>query len=323
MPTHQIREIYERGIYFLSDNDAFSYLAICLADGLNLLGVPIFANISYNNPLISDFRFRRREAPDALEKSYCVVIDVRNTDHYHYVVRLEPMHERTVVLCMQDNVNEFCIAGVAALFCAHGNCYKKMGGERVPVAFGLSSAIIKKTQHLVPNAKRYDSFIYSFRPTFNQHVRASLDLSFIPNFEKYLPVHRRLSMESRWSDDYYALLCRYTGCFAYGGAFEPDFSKSCFMREDSFRAFMSHVQWLRDPVIIRWDSWRFWESLACGCVTVHLDFVEYGFELPIMPENWKNYVGINFAHVQRDIERLMDERCRWPEIAWSLASVGN
>ena len=56
--------------------------------------------------------------------------------------------------------------------------------------------------------------------------------------------------------------------------------------------------------LFQWDSWRFWESLACGCVTFHLDFDKYGIILPIMPINWVHYIGIDLLNPQESIKRI-------------------
>lgn len=66
-----------------------------------------------------------------------------------------------------------------------------------------------------------------------------------------------------------------------------------------FRFQKSHIYG-----VYQWDSWRFWESLACGCVTFHLDFEKYGIQLPVMPQNWKHYIGIDLNDPANDIERL-------------------
>jgi hypothetical protein len=76
-------------------------------------------------------------------------------------------------------------------------------------------------------------------------------------------------------------------------------------------------------VVVRWDSWRFWESLAAGCLTFHLDFEKYGFLLPEMPMPWKHYIPIDMADPVGSVERFMDSRSRWSEIAhggreWAL-----
>jgi hypothetical protein len=62
-----------------------------------------------------------------------------------------------------------------------------------------------------------------------------------------------------------------------------------------------------EPIVEWWDSWRFWESLAAGCVTFHVDFDKYGVKLPVMPENWRHYVGIDLDNMQDTVDRIADD----------------
>ena len=75
---------------------------------------------------------------------------------------------------------------------------------------------------------------------------------------------------------------------------------------------------LQSKRIIQWDSWRFWKSLAAGCVTFHVDFEKYGLHLPVMPENWRHYIGIDLDNVQEAVERIADE----PEIVERISTEG-
>ncbi|MGV3464691.1 MAG: hypothetical protein ACO1OT_05295, partial [Heyndrickxia sp.] len=59
--------------------------------------------------------------------------------------------------------------------------------------------------------------------------------------------------------------------------------------------------------IIQWDSWRFWESLCAACIPIHVDLEKYGVELPIMPNNWQHYIGIDLDNLNRDIERIAQD----------------
>ncbi|WP_410220007.1 hypothetical protein [Pedobacter sp.] len=60
--------------------------------------------------------------------------------------------------------------------------------------------------------------------------------------------------------------------------------------------------------IIQWDSWRFWETLALGSVPIHIDLEKYGVSLPIMPENWKHYIGIDLNNIDYAIERITEDK---------------
>ena len=71
----------------------------------------------------------------------------------------------------------------------------------------------------------------------------------------------------------------------------------------------------REAIIMRWDSWRLWESFAAGCVTVHLDFEKYGFALPHLPEPWVHYAPLDLDNIAGSVEQLMDRRNDWESIA--------
>jgi hypothetical protein len=66
------------------------------------------------------------------------------------------------------------------------------------------------------------------------------------------------------------------------------------------------------------DSWRFWESLAAGCVTFQVDFEKYGLLLPVMPENWRHYIGIDLDNIQETVDRITDD----PGILQTISTEG-
>lgn len=73
--------------------------------------------------------------------------------------------------------------------------------------------------------------------------------------------------------------------------------------------------------LIQWDSWRFWEALAAGCLVYHLDLDHYGVELPVRPEPFVHYVPVrlddpaaSFAPFRRDpqlAERIAQQGRDW------------
>lgn len=75
---------------------------------------------------------------------------------------------------------------------------------------------------------------------------------------------------------------------------------------------------------VQWDSFRFWEALAAGCAAFNLDLEHYGVDIPVMPENWKHYIGVNFDKVGDVMERLAADpgvlaRVADAGRAWALA----
>jgi hypothetical protein len=86
------------------------------------------------------------------------------------------------------------------------------------------------------------------------------------------------------------------------------------------RAFFEALAHLdpRPPRLVQWDSFRVWEAWVAGCATINLDLDLYGPELPVMPENWKHYVGVDLSHPDKAIERLRDD----PSVLERVAQEG-
>lgn len=80
----------------------------------------------------------------------------------------------------------------------------------------------------------------------------------------------------------------------------------------------------RPPRLIQWDSWRFWEALAAGCVVFHLDLAHYGVELPVMPRHLEHYVAVRPETMEEVLAGLAREPRQLAEIAargrdWALS----
>lgn len=307
-----VHELYRRGVFFLADSPRLSYVAQTLADGLHQLGVPVFSSVEVDNPLISGFRIPASPVADAADAGCCIVDLERTAGFDGRRITIHSPCERTVALCMQDNVHTFAVQGPALLLAVHENRFLTLEGTRVPIGFGLSSAMIESSLRLVDGRPREELFLHSFRPSHAQDLRAAMDLCFVPLLTSRLPVRRASVGSGRWSREFWELLSRSFGCLAYGGAFLQDLRRNDYFRD---RIDPTLMRFHTETVVVRWDSWRFWESLCFGCLTIHLDFETYGFTLPQMPVNWRHYVGIDLSAISRDVERIMDERDRLPDIA--------
>jgi hypothetical protein len=104
---------------------------------------------------------------------------------------------------------------------------------------------------------------------------------------------------------------------AYGGDFySPIAGNPWFRSHEPALAEQHRFARLDAPaVVMRWDSWRLWESLASGCVTVHLDFEKYGVALPVAPKAWEHYVPIDLDDIAGSVDALFAREAQWPEIA--------
>ncbi len=75
----------------------------------------------------------------------------------------------------------------------------------------------------------------------------------------------------------------------------------------------------RPPRLIQWDSWRFWEGLAAGCLVFNLDLPHYGVQLPVMPRHLVHYVAVRPESAVETFTALTRE----PGLAERIASQGH
>ncbi|MEA5616914.1 hypothetical protein VB711_03525 [Cronbergia sp. UHCC 0137] len=325
--TNQYPELRETGFFFYCSGNVFSFASVCLADGLNQLGIPVFSNIDYEENLISDFKFqsvKNLKFSDQGEPKY-IIYDLSSCSIEKPIELVIPSGKIGLALSMSDVVSGCILKNDIPFFCTHYNEFLEVQGWRLPWAFGLSSKMVKSSGYDVSSIDtRKKSIVYNFRPSLSQSVRECLDLILIPHLEKYFTLETEIVGEGRWTETNLERLKRSFGCLAYGGTFSQDLLKNDFFEtlEDYSRLYKNFT-YLKRTVIDRWDSWRFWESLAAGCLTFHLDFEKYGFKLPVMPNNWEHYIGLNLEDIKGDIERVMDESEKLPIIAangrkWAL-----
>jgi hypothetical protein len=126
-------------------------------------------------------------------------------------------------------------------------------------------------------------------------------------------------LKSRHIYNWYQTLKNNRFCVAYGGNFNctnlVNVASGDYIENENIVSGGIKPK----PTIFRWDSWRFWESLAAGCVTIHLDFEQCSFLLPVQPINWKHYVGIDLSNPKLTAERILDE----PELMAEIAKNGH
>jgi len=310
-----IDEVRKNGVYFHSLSNWLSHICLCLADGLNQLGIPVFSNIEVQ--VTPSFQLGNAQGM-VPNNAALIIVDIQENEiKKGLAFDLGFFHPRILVFSMSDTVGNFYFGDEIICFCTHENKYYRNSGKRFPWAFGISSFMIEESEKNKAD-KRGNIILKNFRPSANQDIRNCLALIFLPLLEK------NIEIDDRVGNDHFERLASYIGCLAYGGYLAVNLRKNDFFANKQECAAGKKITFLKEPVILRWDSWRFWESLTCGCLTFHLDFDKYGFMLPVMPENWKHYIGLNLEDIKGDVERLMDERDKIPEIAengrtWALA----
>ena len=335
-----------------ADTSRYQHPVIALAEGFAELGIPFAANIDHwpATPHAAPL-FR---ADPAVDPRACTAV-IFASDWFEEGLPLPPGpfsgpdRPMTVYLDHQDGSR---LRSLQRGFPAFDLVLRAHYGARTryppmfrPWAFGLSNRIIEATADAPAVDRRMRRLLVSYRPMRYPHsVRAYTDRRILDRLGGRLEVYRydgdtRASpsdpvAEHLWrmtgrrhSPRYYRALRESAVCACFGGYFIPGQPRD--ERHPVSRLLKRAITsfGLRTQRITQFDSWRFWESLAAGCVSVHLDLHKYGALLPVMPNNWEHYVGLDLDHLERDIERLCGDPGSFERIgaagrAWSIAAYG-
>jgi hypothetical protein len=312
---------------------AYQHEMVALAEGLTSLGVPFFSNIDYwrGGPGGSDRLFR---AESGVLPEDCDVMVISNP-WFDYGGALPGafLRAKSAVKVYIDASDGLLTRAWEPEFRrfdlilkCHWNDRIKYPGNCAPWAFGLTDRIIgavsdgadpnDRKRVVLSNFRHY----HSVRKFAKEHFYPCLDGVFDIDETTEDIVSGSLSFEDRmqWEQSgrrhdpcYFRRLKESLACAAFGGYFLPSFprDKTSLIGRIARKATAALQREWR--CVYQWDSWRFWESLAAGCCTFHLDFDSYGIRLPEMPVNGGQYIGLSPRSMSAAIERLRDES-GWP-----------
>ncbi|EFA69866.1 hypothetical protein [Cylindrospermopsis raciborskii] len=352
----QLKHKFNGKVYFLCDprelddvGDQFQHLLVCLAEGFQELGISFFANVNYWLESSQEEKYLFNYDPNITFDDCDLVIltNIWLSVNYAWVDNLFKPNRGylTVYLDGEDSdktyrfrpeFNQFDF-----IFRTHYNRKLQYGNSKsrnnfYPWAFGLSSRILRELNTVPDFDDRQKQILVNFRHWKKGHpVRNISSRMFIPQISKIFSIDHTIdSPHNLTSDPYHQLQWLQTGkrhypsfyqrlknsiaCACFGGFFVPSWPDDpASLLNRIGKQMLNHLQ-LKSHQIVQWDSWRLWESLAAGCVTFHLDFEKYGVCLPVMPENWTHYIGVDLDNVKATIERIADQ----PEILPAIATEG-
>jgi hypothetical protein len=310
-----LRATFARGVYFHGVSGQLTHNAGCLVEGLMDLGIPVrlaaaeFTSRPVSMPL-AGVDTKAMVSPLFTDFS-AYVVDISHTNAPAPIQGVDPGR---VIYLNQSDVATFCETHPSIpMFATHENLFLSKGGPRFPLAFGLSKGLIAATEHRPNFRARKRQALRNFRPTLNQSLRALLDLTFVPRLETQMPIDRQIHGPAAYTEG----LLNSAVCLAYGGGLYSTITDNPWFRTNAADLMKTHTFARSDApaFVLRWDSWRLWESFAAGCVTVHLDFEKYGFALPVMPKAWEHYVPIDLDDIAGSAQALMDRSSEWEDIA--------
>ncbi|MBK1986703.1 glycosyltransferase family 1 protein [Sphaerospermopsis aphanizomenoides BCCUSP55] len=338
-------------VYFFCDpregvdvGDQFQHLLVCLAEGFRELGISCFSNVNYWRESPQEEKYLLNYQPDITPDDCSLVLLTNNWFHINYPLPdnlFKPSRQYlTVYLDGEDSDKTYIqrpeFRQFDFIFRNHFNSKLNYGKNFYPWGFGLSNRILQEVKDSPSYNERNKQILINFRSWKRGHPVRNISSSlFLPEITNLLQIDNSIDNpdnrsteayhELQWLQtgkrhypSYYHRLKNSTACACFGGFFVPAWPNNPGNVMNRIgKQFLSNIG-LKSNTIVQWDSWRFWESLAAGCTTFHLDFEKYGLCLPVMPENWRHYIGIDLDNVKVAIERIADE----PEILEQIALQG-
>jgi hypothetical protein len=332
---------------------------VCLAEGLQQLGIQCYSNRNYWKSSTDDDTYLLCNDPEVgPDDCSIVILDDQWVNCYSALPENFFHPDRKYLTVYLDGSDGFLSSAWSGqfrkfdfIFRTHCSQEIQYPPNFIPWCFGISNRILCETRDAPTFNARHRRLLVNFRveqdvlKLFNLSMKFPQGVLTVP--EAFLkldyPVrqiaHNRLlplvedilpgdctvdSFNDPSADSYHHLQWVQTGRRHYPSYYQRlKQSAACA----GFGGCMILNPFTGEQILQWWDSWRFWESLAAGCVTFHVDFEKYGVSLPVMPQNWQHYIGIDLHDIQATVDRITDE----PEILerisvegrqWAIANYG-
>jgi hypothetical protein len=327
----------------------YQHSIVCLAEGLKALGVSFYADRNFWQLTADKEEYLFNYDPDVTPDDCSIVVlnGAWFTEGYPLPDRLFHRQRKYTTVYFErgsdsrhgwgDSFRSFDF-----IFRPHYNSRFKYPSNFHPWAFGLSNRILEQLETIPDFDERQRSLLVNFR--IGHSVRKQVQEQFFPLIQEVLPIDNSvdcLDVPPQAADDYlqwyqtvgrhypsyYQRLKDATACACFGGVSINDWPPNAFgpvtVWDRAINKILSDLK-LQSRRIMNWESWRFWESLAAGCVTFHVNFEKYGLYLPVMPENWQHYIGVDLADMSATIARIRDEPEQLEQISkqgreWAIA----
>lgn len=281
----------------------------CLVQGFMELGVSIKSNINFSSETIDSrgistpFSTTKLPKVDKLDLNHVGPILVDITHGFGDLELLQKLilKKDLLIINMSDSANFQDFPEGVKIATAHLNKFAKRSGRFFPMPFGLSNDLIELGARGNDFSKRLPKVIQNFKPSLSQGVRNFLALS----LEELLTHKGYLYATSSSRDNYVDLLQSHMFICAYGGELYRDLQVADKFGDNSFQNNPAYKfrEIKQEYVVLRWDSWRFYEAAVFGCLPLQLDYVKYGFDMP-KPLSEDLYVKVDLKNINLTIDRL-------------------
>jgi hypothetical protein len=319
------------------EKTAYQHGMVCLAEGFELLGVKFYSDRNYWKKSLQKNDYLFKHNPDVKPDDCDIVITGHDWIAYgrklpEGLLRRNRKY-RAVYMDESDGQPTFSWYKEARKFDvilrSHYNLKLNNPSNMKPWAFGLSDRIIRYTENSLERIERKKTVLINFRSdhslrrlikkeVFDRLIDVLPQDTTIESFnpDNLEPIDRIFWEQTgrRHYPDYYQRLKSILGCVCVGGFNIPPVFTNNLLAQNIWRKLTRPV-YFNSGIIAQFDSWRFWEALAAGCASFHLDLEKYGLALPVMPENWKHYIGLNLDNRKDSVLKIRKNLEQLPEIA--------
>lgn len=327
-----------------SEKTVYQHGLVCLAEGLQSLGIPFYADRDFwqTEPNANKYLFNH---DSTITPDDCSIVVL----HTAWFTAGNPLPEglfhpkrKYVTVYIESEADakhgwnsEF--RQFDFIFRAHYNRKFVYPKNFYPWAFGLSNRVLHELEDLPSFSARKSSLLVNFR--LGHPLRNHIQKHFLPRLQEVLSIDDTVDAtntppvnpyaylhwvqtDRRHYPSYYQRLREAAACACFGGLFINPWPLDAFgPKTPHDRA----INWLLKRLnvqpqrILNWESWRFWEAMAAGCVVFHVDLDKYGAYLPVMPKNWQHYIGIDLDNMQSAVDRIAED----PEILQRISAAGS
>jgi hypothetical protein len=291
------------------EHSGYQHCLVALAEGFRALEIPFYSNIDYwQTPDGCLFRRDVNVGPGDCD----ILICSNEYDGEDSIPEgLFRSGKKTVFVDTADGWRTRCQSAGYRKFDmilrTHLSSRYRYPANIHPWAFGLTQRMIDACRDPVPFGERKTRILVNFR--VSHAVRRVAETVVLPALSERFQIDRsvdpapapgqgreRMLWEAtgrRHSESFYARLKSSMACAAFGGQFSPGVFRST---ENLAERVLNNAVWRlgrSTRTIMQFDSWRFWESLAAGCLTLQVDYQDFGCMLPVMPQSGIHYAGID------------------------------
>lgn len=306
-----------QNIYIYATTRKLGYIAAQVAQGALECGAQVFSN------LVQPYTVDGRQCPPSsitsgiqylkkpndsdillIDETESVVAGGQDLSNFYSGLLSLQNKYKIAIIYYQDDANAAKFPDELALFITHKSNNLDLNKRSFPIAFGFTSEGFRSARAFPVLNKRAEKIVINFQPSENQFIR-SLVLFHLYKNPSLVPW---LDTRHLFGEAYSHQLTNSSFMLSVGGTMMQSLIGHSWLEENFpehplIRNFRSYPP--SEIAVSRWDSFRFWEAMAFGCIPIQLDFDFYELKTQVTPVGWKHYIPLRLHDLDRTWERIL------------------